>query len=63
MHHLNVHGEEWGGFGMGLTAVLLFFIFGGLAIARKNETRFYLAMAVISILQPVLFLHIGDMNR
>ena len=48
--------------GMFLFGGIFFLVCGCLAIAYKAETRFYLWLGLIAILQPIVFLQIGDIH-
>jgi hypothetical protein len=53
----------WADTGMFLMAGLFFIVCGCLAAAYKSEARFYLWMALIAIIQPIVFLNIGAINE
>ena len=50
----------WRCIGNFFIGALFFLICGCLAIAYKKETKFYLLLALIAVLQPIVFLYAGD---
>jgi hypothetical protein len=55
-------GISFQSIGMFFVAGIFFLICGCLAIAYRAETKFYLWLALIAILQPIVFLQIGDIH-
>ena len=42
--------------------VLFFLVCGCIAIADKREAKFYLLLALIAVLQPIIFIQVGHGN-
>jgi hypothetical protein len=61
-HEAEGEAITWGYFGMLFFGCIFFLVCGCLAIAYRAETKFYLWLGMIAIIQPIVFLQISDIH-